>query len=89
MNTPDKIYLDVDTKNDEIFRTWYDEPCPQKDATTGIACIEYIRKDAIIDWARRRREDTLESLKNVKKGKGWAFGQFEPVGTFSVEDARG
>ena len=52
MNTPDKIYIE---QKAIMYDLVFTEPCKKDD-------IEYIRKDALLEWAEDEINLTLEGL---------------------------
>ena len=48
MNAPDKIYLDIRYNNDEYPKEVFATRALESD-------VEYIRKDALLEWASQRK----------------------------------
>lgn len=53
METPNKIYLEKDKETDKIHHLWGRSPVIH----SGYGHIEYIRKDALLEWANNRQEE--------------------------------
>ena len=52
MKAPDKIYLEMDKEIDKIHHLWGQLPVVH----SGYEHIEYIRKDALLEWAEEMKE---------------------------------
>lgn len=52
METPNKIYLEKDKETDKIHHLWGRSPVIH----SGYEHIEYIRKDALLEWAKDMKE---------------------------------
>ena len=57
MKAPDKIYLEMDKEIDKIHHLWGQLPVVH----SGYEHIEYIRKDALLEWAN----NALSSRRNM------------------------
>ena len=64
MKAPDKIYIPIhqsypnapiDEKNTHLGADWYVSKCDQ----TAVGFHEYIRKDALLEWAKGLYEKTM------------------------------
>ena len=54
MKAPDKIYIPIRFKDtDRLAPTWWQEPIE------GYTNIAYIRKDALLEWAKGLYEKTM------------------------------
>lgn len=62
MKAPDKIYLQRVPSNQEVIDGWTVEPVKH----TVLEDIEYIRKDALLEWA----EEKLENMKKLSPSDG-------------------
>lgn len=56
MKAPDKIYLQRVPSNQEVIDGWTVEPVKH----TVLEDIEYIRKDALLEWAKEKKKQLLE-----------------------------
>ena len=63
--TPDKIYIFQD--EDEL---WYK---PEEWKTRPPGSVEYIRKDALLEWAKEKYNKAYKL--HLKKGDNYAYGQ--------------
>lgn len=59
MIAPDKIYLDPGFSGDFDFATWDTEKKLESD-------VEYIRKDALMEWAKEKAED-YKGTANIRR----------------------
>jgi hypothetical protein len=59
MNAPDKIYLDPGFTGDFDFASWDTEKKLESD-------VEYIRKDALLEWAKEKAED-YKGTANIRR----------------------
>lgn len=70
MKAPDKIYLQHNTTTDlygEFWPEWFEDTHhPDSD-------ICYIRKDALIEWAKEKYNKAYKL--HLKKGDNYAYGQ--------------
>ena len=59
MNTPDKIFISFleDDKDGQLCTEWETFPYP-----LALDNIEYIRKDALLEWAKKVTNNTNHSL---------------------------
>ena len=65
MNAPDKIYLDIRYNNDEYPKEVFATRALESD-------VEYIRKDALLEWAKEHIEDYMSDF---QQGQNYAFEQ--------------
>lgn len=63
MEAPDKIYLQRVPSNQEVIDGWTVEPVKH----TVLEDIEYIRKDALMEWAKKEMEE-WSSESNTAQG---------------------
>lgn len=59
MIAPDEIYLDPGFSGDFDFATWDTEKKLESD-------VEYIRKDALMEWAKEKAED-YKGTANIRR----------------------
>lgn len=75
MKAPDKIYLQRVPSNQEVIDGWTVEPVKH----TVLEDIEYIRKDALLEWLKIAEEcyshpDTVNVVDTIRcEGKKWAI----------------
>ena len=67
MKAPDKIYL-IERDPEDISIAWYDDSEINRELTTNDRKLAYIRKDALLEWAK-------EKLKTIK----WYTKTMSPV----------
>lgn len=58
MNAPDKIYLEKDKETEKIDFRWGDRPVVH----SAYEHIEYIRKDALLDYLQKELERLWELI---------------------------
>lgn len=69
MKAPDKIYLHGYSFDDEPCKSWEREP--KVKGMRGYPALheEYIRKDALLEWAKKRLKETSEAIETCKDDK--------------------
>ena len=74
---PDKIYLGIGPMSGDepnkryLYPEWYEEP-----KRPLVQNVEYIRKDALLEWAKERREAVAKEVviqEGVRLGADAAF----------------
>ena len=58
MNAPDKIYLDIRYNNDEYPKEVFATRALESD-------VEYIRKDALLEWLKQSKQEMEQDLKGT------------------------
>ena len=59
MKAPDKIYIDVGTISSNIPNECYALPGWHEKPNPKMANEEYIRKDALLEWAKEKQYESL------------------------------
>lgn len=62
MKPPKKIYLHGYDFDDEPCKTWEAEPKVKGLRGYKVEYAEYIRKDALLEWAKERHQQTVSNV---------------------------
>ncbi len=66
---PDKIYVRQYRDGDT---SWFWDDEPYEDEIAGIEAVEYIRKDALLEWANKRYKATISNVGCYTGHSVWA-----------------